>query len=112
MKAPRRIKLFKAYIRYQDNIYTLENCFLVKGRIAQLYKWRIRPIFANLTTSDQELVFKELKKSKGALTADNYQQLLPYMVKLDVEGRPMSCDLDDPAGPHKQWLFLHKAVNV
>lgn len=113
MKKPRRLRVFKVYISYFEegkrSIYILENCINVKGRVAQIYKWRIRPIFVNLDKQQKELVFTELKKSKGSITATNYQFFLPYMAKFSHDPKALVIDLDSSHGIYLGYLHMHKA---
>jgi hypothetical protein len=115
-KKPKKVTLFKAYISYNKNkkkkVYTLENCISIKGRIAQLYKWRIRPIFANLNSREQVFLFNELKKHNFSLTADNYMVFYPYMVELRVEGMVMALNLDEPHGFNLMWFNLSDAIEL
>ena len=116
MKTPRRLRLFKTYISYLDQnkrkVYILENCINVKGRVAQIYKWRVRPIFVNLNDTEREFVFSELKKSRGSITAANYHLFLPYMAKFSHDPKVLVVDLDSSHGIYLGYLNMHLAKLV
>lgn len=115
--ATKRIRLFKAYLgfKYQDErkIYIIENCVSVAGHVAQLYKGRLRPICAGLRPDEIKSVVAILRKSYGSVTPENYQQLLPYMAKLEVtdHGR-IIIDLESDHGLALQWLRMHEAKSI
>ncbi|SOE24076.1 hypothetical protein SAMN06298216_4446 [Spirosomataceae bacterium TFI 002] len=59
------------------------NCVMVKDKIAQYHKGRVRPlIFYPLSNDEFQKLFSCLKVSKGALTRENYETFLPYMLPL------------------------------
>jgi hypothetical protein len=56
---------------------------MVKDKVAQYYKGRVRPLIFSPLSNDEFLVlFNSLKASKGALTRDNYETFLPFMLSL------------------------------
>ncbi len=85
----------------------LENCFLVQGHLAQLYRLRVRPILLDLTREQENRVLPILCRSRGYLTRDNLELLKPYMYK-PGRGRASFYNLDDSLRP--QWLSLSGAV--
>ncbi|MFT4803626.1 MAG: hypothetical protein ACI9DJ_002498 [Algoriphagus sp.] len=101
-RKPKKIHIFQAYVSYNKNqkrkIYTIENCISVKGRIAHLYRWRIRPIFANLNSKEEVYLFNESRRHRFTLTAENHTIFYPYRVELRMEGMVKGLNFDEPHG--------------
>lgn len=61
----------------------LPHCIMVKNKVAQVYKGRIRPlIFFPLAEKEFAKLMNLLKQSQGSLNRENYKSFLPYMLPL------------------------------
>ncbi len=102
MKTPR---LFTAQITYPKTTsygdtracVKLPNCVMVKDKVAQLVKGKVVPLlFLPRTPDQQAFLDAELVKSDGALTRENYEYFMPFMLPLGLTGREyMVLDLEE-----------------